>query len=192
MISNSFRSHGSTAQKSQDEHGRNAMDKGATVSRISRETLIFHSGIMTRLKTPEPPQRLCSAHAAATNTDIEGWLRQVGHPIFQSITGSSPSSTLSTKRERNVDGALYGETIVFTGELAIPRQEAADRAVEAGCEVVRSVSRKVTMLVVGAQDKSKLNGYEKSSNHRKAENLIEQGLNIQILSECDFSELTRV
>ena len=129
---------------------------------------------------------------AATNTDIEGWLRQVGHPIFQSITGSSPSSTLSTKRERNVDGALYGETIVFTGELAIPRQEAADRAAEAGCEVVRSVSRKVTMLVVGAQDKSKLNGYEKSSNHRKAENLIEQGLNIQILSECDFSELTRV
>ena len=125
---------------------------------------------------------------AATNTDIEGWLRRIGHPI----TGSSSSSTLSTKRERNVDGALFGETIVFTGELAIPRQEAADRAAEAGCEVVRSVSRKVTMLVVGVQDKSKLNGYEKSSNHRKAEDLIEQGVNIQILSECDFSELTRV
>ena len=125
---------------------------------------------------------------AATNTDIEGWLRRVGHPI----TGSSSSSTLSTKRERNVDGALSGETIVFTGELAIPRKEAADIAAEAGCEVVRSVSKKVTMLVVGIPDKSKLNGYEKSSKHRKAEALIEQGVNIQILSECDFSELTRV
>ncbi len=125
---------------------------------------------------------------AATNTDIEGWLLRVGRPI----TGSSSSSTLSTKRERNVDGALSGETIVFTGELAIPRKEAADMAVEAGCEVVRSVSKKVTMLVVGIQDKSKLNGYVKSSKHRKAEDLIEQGVNIQILSECDFSELTRV
>ena len=125
---------------------------------------------------------------AATNTDIEGWLLRVGRPI----TGSSSSSTLSTKRERNVDGALSGETIVFTGELAIPRKEAADMAVEAGCEVVCSVSKKVTMLVVGIQDKSKLNGYVKSSKHRKAEDLIEQGVNIQILSECDFSELTRV
>ena len=129
---------------------------------------------------------------AATNTDIEGWLRRVEHPISQSITGSSSSSTLSTKREGNVDGALFGETIVFTGELAIPRKEAADMAVEAGCEVVRSISRKVTMLVVGISDKSKLNGYEKSSKHRKAETLIEQGVNIQIFSECDFSELTRV
>ena len=81
---------------------------------------------------------------AATNTDIEGWLRQVGHPIFQSITGSSPSSTLSTKRERNVDGALYGETIVFTGELAIPRQEAADRAAEV--KLSGAAFQKVTML----------------------------------------------
>ena len=102
---------------------------------------------------------------AATNTDIEDWLFRVGRPI----TGSSSSSTLSTKRERNVDGALSGETIVFTGELAIPRKEAADIAAEAGCEVVRSVSKKVTMLVVGIQDKSKLNGFGKSSKHRKAE-----------------------
>ena len=125
---------------------------------------------------------------AATNTDIEGWLRRVGRPI----TGSSSSSTLSTKRERNVDGALFGETIVFTGMLVIPRQEAADMAADAGCNVANNVSRKVTMLVVGIPDKSKLNGYEKSSKHRKAEALIEQGVNIQILSECDFSELTRV
>ena len=129
---------------------------------------------------------------AATNTDIEGWLRRVEHPISQSITGSSSSSTLSTKRERNVDGALSGETIVFTGELVISRQEAADMAADAGCNVANNVSRNVTMLVVGIQDKSKLNGYEKSSKHRKAEALIEQGLNIQILSECDFSELTGV
>ena len=48
------------------------------------------------------------------------------------------------------------------------------------------------MLVVGTQDKNRLNGYEKSSKHRKAEVLIEQGVDIQILSESNFSELTGI
>ena len=124
----------------------------------------------------------------ATETDIEGWLRRVEHSIFPSSSGSA----LSANREGNVDGALFGETIVFTGTLGIPRQKAADMAAESGCGVVNSVSKKVTMLVVGTQDKSKLKAYEKSTKHRKAEVLIEKGAEIQILSETDFSELLGV
>ena len=45
------------------------------------------------------------------------------------------------------------------------------------------------MLVVGAQDRTKLKGYEKSSKHRKAETLVEKGVDIQILSENDFLEI---
>ena len=126
---------------------------------------------------------------AATDTDIEDWLRRVERPIFQPITRSSSSSKLPTKREGNMDGALFGETIVFTGALGISRQMAANMAAEAGCNVANSISKKVTILVVGTQDKSKLNGYEKSNKHRKAEALIEKGVNIQILSKGDFSEL---
>ena len=88
-----------------------------------------------------------------------------------------------------MEGALFGETILFTGALGIPRQQAANMAAEAGCYVVNGVSKKVTMLVVGMQDESKLNGYEKSSKHRTVETLIEKGIDIQILSESDFSEL---
>ncbi len=62
-------------------------------------------------------------------------------------------------------------------------------AAEAGCDVANSVTKKVTMLAVGTQDKSKLKGYEKNGNHRKAEALIEKGVDIQIFSESDFSEL---
>ena len=62
-------------------------------------------------------------------------------------------------------------------------------AARVGCDVANSVTKRVTMLVVGTQDTSKLNGYEKSSKHRKTEALIEQGASIQILSEKDFSEL---
>ena len=62
-------------------------------------------------------------------------------------------------------------------------------AADAGCNVVNTVSNKVTMLVVGIQDESKLKGYQKSSKHRKVEEFIEKGVDIQILSESDFSGL---
>ena len=65
--------------------------------------------------------------------------------------GFSSGLTPSAKREGNVAGALFGETIVFTGALVIPRQEVADRAAEAGCGVANNVGKKVTMLVVGTQ-----------------------------------------
>lgn len=123
---------------------------------------------------------------ASTEMDIEGWLRRIDRPIFPSSSGPS------TMREGNVEGALFGETILFTGALGIPRAQAADMAAEAGCGVVNGVSKKVTMLVLGVQDQSKLNGYEKSTKHRKVEALIERGVDIQILSESDFSELIGV
>ena len=118
----------------------------------------------------------------ATDTDIEGWLKRVNRPIF-------PSSSESLRREGNAEGALFGESLVFTGALVIPRREAADMAARAGCNVAANVSKKTTLLVVGTQDRSKLKGYEKSTKHRKAETLIEKGVEIQILSERDFSEL---
>ncbi len=125
-------------------------------------------------------------HACAfTETDVEEWLRRVDSPIF-------PSSRESARREGNVEGALFGETVLFTGALGIPRKKAADIAAEAGCGVVNGVSKSITILVVGIQDESKLNGYEKSSKHRKVEALIERGADIRILSESDFSELVGV
>lgn len=131
---------------------------------------------------------------AETETNIEDWLHKVTIPIFSSDSRSlsNPGRSVkqqSVKRQGNVEGSLYGETIAFTGALVIPRNKAADMAAEAGCNVAASVSKKVTILVVATQDKSKFNGYDKSSKHRKAELLINQGANIQILSENDFSDL---
>ena len=129
----------------------------------------------------------------AANFDIEGWLQRVERPIVASSPRSSSGGTAgpSVKREGNSEGPLYGETIVFTGALSISRQEAAELAANSGCNVIPHVSKKTTMLVVGTQDRKKLNGYEKSSKHRKAESLIYQGVDIQILSESDFSLLSQ-
>ena len=91
-----------------------------------------------------------------------------------------------------MEGALFGETIVFIGVLSIARREAAGMAARAGCNVAGNVSRKVTMLVVGMQDRSKLKGYNKSTKHRKAESLMAKGAEIEILSESDFRNLMDV
>jgi DNA polymerase-3 subunit epsilon len=115
---------------------------------------------------------------------VEEWYKRVSQPICLCHGGST-----SIKLEGNSEGILYGENIVFTGALSLPRKDAAQVAAKMGCNVDDSVTKKTTMLVVGTQDSAKLAGYEKSSKHRKAEELIQQGFAIKILTENDFIEM---
>lgn len=92
-------------------------------------------------------------------------------------------------RVGNRDGPLAGEVIVFTGALAMPRRQAADLAAGIGCDVVDNVNRHTTLLVVGDQDIRRLVGHDKSSKHRKAEELIGKGQPIRILGESDYLRL---
>lgn len=125
------------------------------------------------------------AAIAASGMDINAWLRRVQQPIDP----ANSSSGSAVNREGNPEGELYGEVIVFTGALDIPRSVAADLAASIGCSVNYGVTKKTTLLVVGDQDVSRLAGKEKSSKHLKAEQLITQGESIRILKESDFKEL---
>lgn len=117
-----------------------------------------------------------------TDLTVEEWLDRVNKPI----NGYSSSSVAL---DGNPDGPLYGEVIVFTGALSIPRKEAAELAAEAGCEVAPTVKKSATLLVVGDQDISKLAGHKKSSKHRKAEKMIKNGHDMRIVRESDFKRL---
>jgi DNA polymerase-3 subunit epsilon len=92
-------------------------------------------------------------------------------------------------RDGTPDGALAGEVIVFTGALTIPRAKAADAAAAAGCRVAANVTGQTTLLVVGDQDLRQTHGAEKSTKHRRAEQLISEGQEIRILQESDFMAL---
>ncbi len=112
---------------------------------------------------------------------IDDWLDAVKGRV-----GAAPIIS----QEGNPDGDLFGEKVVFTGSLSMSRQEAAKMAAELGCDVLSTVTKKTTMLVVGTQEDHKLAGYQKSSKHRKAEELILNGIPIKILTEDDFIHLS--
>lgn len=99
------------------------------------------------------------------------------------------SGSVSYAQEGDPDGPFYGETVAFTGALALPRKEAASLAARAGCNVGDGVTKETTLLVVGIQNKDRLAGYDKSSKHRKAEQLISKGQSIRIISENDFLDM---
>lgn len=120
-----------------------------------------------------------------TGLDVNAWLKRIKQPIDP----ANISSGAAIKRDGNPEGELYGEILVFTGALEIPRREAADLAASIGCMVAAGVTKKTTLLVVGDQDITKLAGKEKSSKHIKAEQLIKKGQSIRILKESDFKEL---
>ncbi len=127
---------------------------------------------------------------AETGLSAEQWLTRAEQPIHSS-SHEFPFKKWppSCKRDGNPEGELFGEVLVFTGSLSVPRQEAANAAAAAGCRVDDGVTKHTTLLVVGDQDLKRLVGHEKSSKHMKAEQLIEKGQHIRILGESDFMHI---
>ncbi len=115
-----------------------------------------------------------------TGFDIGQWVERCQRGI---------SSGVPIRRAGDGDGPLVDESIVFTGALQMPRGKAADLAHEAGGAVEAGVTKHTTMLVVGDQDIDKLAGHEKSSKHRKTEQLIAKGQLLRIVGEADFMRL---
>lgn len=86
------------------------------------------------------------------------------------------------------DNYFYEKYVVFTGELNIPRKEAAQIIVNLGGFVSDSINKKTNFLILGTQDYSRIKN-EKSRKQCKAEELILKGQDLQILSENVFYEI---
>lgn len=125
-------------------------------------------------------------HAVAqTGLSVADWVVRSGQPLHPELEHAA--------RTGNPNCPLAGELVVFTGALLMPRHEAADLAVRAGCDVGESVTKKTTLLVVGEQDIRKLSpGQDRSAKHRKAEQLIARGHRLRIVGESDFLGLVNL
>jgi DNA polymerase-3 subunit epsilon len=128
--------------------------------------------------------------------DLQHWLDLVAHAPRPIVRGA-PKVVVPPKSEAFAryaqpgerSGRLMGETVVFTGFLQMHRTEAAHLAVKAGCNVVDTVSGKVTVLVVGDQDLRLTRGNSKSRKHRKVEEMIAAGSSVRIVGETEFLQM---
>ena len=85
---------------------------------------------------------------------------------------------------------LFGQTVVFTGELAITRPEAKIRSAELGARPESRVTARTTVLVVGdgfvAAD---LRSGRLTGKARRVLELHERGQRIEVLSEGEFLQM---
>jgi DNA polymerase-3 subunit epsilon len=88
------------------------------------------------------------------------------------------------------DHPLYGQTVVFTGELAMTRPEAKVRSAELGARPESRVTARTTVLVVGdGFVASDLRSGRLTGKARRVLELHERGQPIEVLSEGEFLQM---
>lgn len=101
----------------------------------------------------------------------------------------NPKDIIRETDDYNPGHPLFGATCVFTGNLKhMSRKEAMQEVVNRGGICANSVSSSTTYLIMGETDFARVKG-GKSSKFRKAEQLIKEGLDIEILNETEFIKL---
>jgi len=85
---------------------------------------------------------------------------------------------------------LYGQTVVFTGELSMARPEAKVRSAELGARPESRVTARTTVLVVGdGFVASDLRSGRPTGKARRVLELHERGQLIEVLSEGEFLQM---
>lgn len=89
--------------------------------------------------------------------------------------------------DANAAGPFAGKAVMFTGALeSMKREDAQKMVVEAGGKAASSVAKTLDYLVIGDKDLENYNNGWRSSKLKKAEQLINDGAALQIISESQF------
>jgi DNA polymerase-3 subunit epsilon len=114
------------------------------------------------------------AAMAETGVDhLDEWLDCVSQsPLIEWHPVIAEEYPEAVTRDANPSGRFYGQVLVFSGGLKIPKGLAADRAAAEGWKVAKAVTKKTTALIVGDNPGR--------TKREKAEELIEKGQRILI------------
>ncbi|AXJ11338.1 exonuclease domain-containing protein [Arthrobacter sp. PM3] len=133
---------------------------------------------------------LSKATAAALEALAGG--RPAGVPLRRPFAAGWPEEGANPEPNAaaSPDHPLFGQTVVFTGELAIPRPEAKIRSAELGARPESRVTARTTVLVVGdgfvAAD---LRSGRLTGKARRVLELHDRGQRIEVLSEGEFLQM---
>ena len=128
---------------------------------------------------------LLNSSGVKTMSDFKNYGSSYSHGPYDPKSASSKD--VQPDREVNLGGDLYGQYIVFTGELiSMSRKEAIQLAVNNGAAVTSSVSKKTGYLVVGISDFLDFKNGKKTRKLLDTEKLQQNGQEISIIDEEDF------
>lgn len=147
-------------------------------------------------------QVLVAAVSALDASSIEeafGKTRRRWGEVNSDLTWSSGGSANSLQAKDlsahtddfDADHPLYAQVVVFTGTLhSMTRREAFQQVLDIGGQPGDNVTKHTNLLVVGEQDINQLaDGQAFSGKQRKAFDLRQKGLDIQLMGEVDFLRL---
>lgn len=108
-------------------------------------------------------------------------------PCLVKTPAKKPLAVTRTASELDETHPFFGREVVFTGTLtSMRRADAAQLVVNCGGIFSDTLRKTTNFLVLGMQDALKLNGNEKSAKVQKAEKLLAQGADIQVVGENEF------
>lgn len=118
--------------------------------------------------------------------------QQIGRSITRVARKDKQVKTKDIKATVEVDTThpLFGKSIVFTGELSIPRKDAMQMAVNCGAILKTAVSAKTNYLVKGAQNLDLIGDDRMSDKERNAIQFNRtKKASIEIITEMQFIDL---
>ena len=97
------------------------------------------------------------------------------------------NATVDVIDEKN---PIFGKVFIFTGEMeSISREDAMQMVINLGGVIKSGVSKKANYVVIGKQDLSLVGQDGISGKQKKAQEYINQGIEINIIDEQQFIEL---
>lgn len=123
----------------------------------------------------------------ALNIKDETELLNVIAPIYTRHESLRFKDIITNKTEFDENNLFYNKTIVFTGTLeSMARREAMQRVLDVGGKCGDTLIKETNYLVMGIQDYEKFADGEKSSKFKKAEKLISEGKDLEVITEDEF------
>ncbi|MET1036574.1 MAG: exonuclease domain-containing protein [Arthrobacter sp.] len=125
-------------------------------------------------------------------SDARNWRSSAGDVPRQPDWAVWPQEGVDPAPNPDADSThpLFGQHVVFTGNLGISRQEAKNRAAAVGAATASRVTRKTSVLVVGdGFTASDLRGGRLTSKAKHVLRLRDNGASIEVLAEGEFLQM---
>lgn len=104
-----------------------------------------------------------------------------------SKTGKSSNVIVSDRTKHNPSNIFYDKKVVFTGKLlSMVRKNAQQIIADIGGNATSELTKDTDFLIVGQQDYKVVGEKGISEKQQKAFKMVEDGSNIEIISESEF------